>query len=105
MEKEILRLKGKYGYSIKAEVYIDTLQQDITENIDAFMDYENQDEKYDESFFKRYFVNVVICNRDLEGAPVIYQTGVVSDEENVPVDYFKSIARSEYIRFASVLVR
>ena len=41
----------------------------------------------------------------LEGAPVIYQTGVVSDEENVPVDYFKSIARSEYIRFASVLVR
>lgn len=40
-----------------------------------------------------------------EGVPVIYQTGVVSDENNVPVEYFKSIARSEYIRFASVLVR
>lgn len=40
-----------------------------------------------------------------EEAPVIYQTGVVADAENVPVEYFKSIARSEYIRFASVLVR
>lgn len=40
-----------------------------------------------------------------EGAPVIYQTGVVADEDNLPVEYFKSIARSEYIRFASVLVR
>ncbi|MVB10004.1 HTH-type transcriptional repressor DasR [Caprobacter fermentans] len=40
-----------------------------------------------------------------EGVPVLYQTGVVSDENNVPVEYFKSIARSEYIRFASVLLR
>ncbi len=40
-----------------------------------------------------------------EGAPVIYQTGVVADAENIPIEYFKSIARSEYIRFASILVR
>ncbi len=40
-----------------------------------------------------------------EGVPVIYQTGVVSDENNEPVEYFRSIARSEYIRFASVLMR
>lgn len=40
-----------------------------------------------------------------EGAPVIYQTGVVNDENNKPIEYFRSIARSEYIRFASVLIR
>lgn len=40
-----------------------------------------------------------------EGDPVIYQTGVVSDENNEPIEYFRSIARSEYIRFASVLLR
>ncbi|PKM50498.1 MAG: GntR family transcriptional regulator [Firmicutes bacterium HGW-Firmicutes-7] len=40
-----------------------------------------------------------------EGAPVIYQTGVVNDENNEPIEYFRSIARSEYIRFASVLIR
>ena len=40
-----------------------------------------------------------------EGTPVIYQTGVVVDDNGVPVEYFKSIARSEYIRFASELTR
>ncbi len=40
-----------------------------------------------------------------EGAPVFYQVGVVRDEGDAPVEYFKSIARSKYIRFASELIR
>jgi len=40
-----------------------------------------------------------------DGAAVIYRSGVAEDEEHVPIEYFKSIARSEYIRFASVLTR
>ncbi|NLY90451.1 MAG: GntR family transcriptional regulator [Firmicutes bacterium] len=40
-----------------------------------------------------------------EGTPVFYQTGVVFDDQGVPVEYFKSIARSDYIRFASELTR
>ncbi|RPF47814.1 GntR family transcriptional regulator [Hydrogenoanaerobacterium saccharovorans] len=38
-----------------------------------------------------------------ENAPVFYQSGVVFDQEKVPVEYFKAIVRSEYIRFVSTL--
>lgn len=40
-----------------------------------------------------------------EGDAVIYRSGVVSDGDGVPTEYFKSVARSEFIRFASVLTR
>lgn len=40
-----------------------------------------------------------------EGAPAIYQSGVIYDDGDTPVEHFKSIARSEYIQFASVLTR
>lgn len=40
-----------------------------------------------------------------ESAPVIYQSGVVSDDSGTPVEYFRLIARSEYIQFASMLMR
>lgn len=39
-----------------------------------------------------------------ENTPVIYQKGVVIDQNDVPVEYFKSLIRSEYVRFVSKLV-
>lgn len=39
------------------------------------------------------------------GQAVFYITGVVYDEQNEPVEYVKSITRSDRIRFASVLKR
>lgn len=39
------------------------------------------------------------------GTPVIYQSGITVDAEDVPFEYFKEITRSEYISFASELVR
>ncbi|TDT61869.1 Lon protease family protein [Fonticella tunisiensis] len=73
MEKEIEYLKDKYGYNKKIIEYINAVEQDITDNIDAFMDYENQYEKYDENFFKRYYVNIMVCNKGLKGAPVVFE--------------------------------
>lgn len=40
-----------------------------------------------------------------ENATALYQSGVVSDDKDVPVEYFSSIARPEFIKFASVLIR
>ena len=40
-----------------------------------------------------------------EGAPVIYQSGVTMDEQDVVFEYFKEITRSEYICYASELTR
>jgi predicted ATP-dependent protease len=70
---KINELKDKYGDNDKINDYLEDIKTDIIENIDAFMDYEGQEEKYDDSFFKRYFVNVMVCNEDVEGAPVIYE--------------------------------
>lgn len=40
-----------------------------------------------------------------EGSPVFLLTGVVKDEEDVPIEYFKSVVRADSVRFASVLTR
>jgi lon-related putative ATP-dependent protease len=73
ISKKINELKDKYGYNKKINDYLEDIKTDIIENIDAFMDYEGQEEKYDDSFFKRYYVNVMVCNGNVEGVPVIYE--------------------------------
>jgi GntR family transcriptional regulator len=40
-----------------------------------------------------------------EQSPVFLLTGVVNDEANVPIEYFKSVVRADSVRFASVLTR
>jgi len=40
-----------------------------------------------------------------QGDPVIFQSGIVFDDKEVIFEYFESITRSEYIRFASELKR
>jgi predicted ATP-dependent protease len=73
MTEKIENLKDKYSYNKKILVYLDLLKNDIIENIDAFMDNDSQDDKYDESFFKRYFINIIVSNRDVEGLPVVFE--------------------------------
>ncbi|KRQ86595.1 Lon protease [Caloramator mitchellensis] len=69
ISKRILNLKNKYGYNEKIVKYLDDLQKDVIENIDAFLGGEN--DQIDESFFKRYFVNVITCNKK-KGAPIVF---------------------------------
>lgn len=71
--ERIDRFKYKYGYNKKILDYLELLKGDIVENIDAFMDTEGGDEKYDDAFFKRYSVNVIVSNGDVEGLPVIFE--------------------------------
>lgn len=73
LSENIKYLMGKYGYNKKIVDYLENLKNDIIENIDAFMDYNRRDEKYDENFYKRYFINIIVCNKDVEGAPVIFE--------------------------------
>lgn len=39
----------------------------------------------------------------LEGGPLFFLTGVTEDYNGVPVEYFKSVARPDKVRFSSVL--
>ncbi|SKA83363.1 Lon-like ATP-dependent protease [Caloramator quimbayensis] len=63
----------EYGYNPKITDYLKDMQKDITENIDAFMDGDEANEKYDEEFYKRYYVNVIVSHDKNEGAPVIFE--------------------------------
>lgn len=38
-----------------------------------------------------------------EGTPVFFQSGIIYDEKNEPVEYFKNIVLSDHIRFVSEL--
>ena len=40
-----------------------------------------------------------------EGQPVFYLSGVSSDINDRPVEYFKSVVRADQVRFSSVLTR
>lgn len=73
MTEKIENLKDKYCYNKKIIEYLDLLKNDIIQNIEAFMDYDSQDDKYDDSFFKRYFINVIVSNKDVEGLPVVFE--------------------------------
>ena len=38
-----------------------------------------------------------------EGEPAFFQSGVIYDEEGVPIEYFKNVVLSQYVRFACEL--
>lgn len=73
VERKINELIEKYSYNSRIVEYLKDMQDDVIENIDAFMDYDEYDEKFDENFFKKYFVNIMVSNKEGEGAPVIYE--------------------------------
>lgn len=95
ISERIENFKYKYGYNKKIEEYLELLKVDLIENIDAFMDTENQDEKYDDAFFKRYFINVIVSNGDVEGVPVIF--------EDIP-EYHNLLGIVEYENKSGTLV-
>lgn len=51
--------------------YMELLHKDLKENIDMFLLDENEEE-YDEAFFKRYYVNIMTCSEG-NGMPVVYE--------------------------------
>ncbi|QCX32596.1 ATP-dependent protease [Caloramator sp. E03] len=71
--EKIKTLEEKYGYNPKVIEYLRDMERDIIENIDAFMDSEDIAEKYDDEFFKKYCVNIIVSNNEGEGAPVIFE--------------------------------
>jgi lon-related putative ATP-dependent protease len=73
LSDKIKLLKEKYIYNLKIVEYLKDLQEDIIENIEAFMEHDESDERYDEGFYKRYSVNIMVCNSNTIGAPVVFE--------------------------------
>ncbi|MFO7814176.1 MAG: AAA family ATPase [Halanaerobiales bacterium] len=83
IEPKIENLKEKYGDIEEIIQYLERVKKDITQNLDKFK--KNGDaskqkniaqlfqQKDDGSFFIRYKVNLIVDNKELEGAPVIFE--------------------------------
>ncbi len=72
-------LRYKYDKSQDIISYLDDVQQDIINNLDKFND-DNKDNKSpmsiksgNKDFFLRYQINLLVDNKELDGAPVIYE--------------------------------
>ncbi len=69
-------LQNSYAKNDEAVKYIDDVQESILENLDKFVEAKNSANMPPEAqfameqFFKRYEVNIMVSNKDLEGAPV-----------------------------------
>src|SRR6056297_2450541 len=83
IEPRIKNLQDKYSDVKDIVQYLEKVKYDITQNLDKFKDSEDQpqkqklaklfEQKDDSSFFIRYKVNLLINNKDTEGAPVIVE--------------------------------
>lgn len=73
LSQAVEALKSKYDYNDKIVRYFEELQQDISDNMDAFMEHDTQEDGYDEAFYKRYTVNIMVCNKKNDSIPVIYE--------------------------------
>ena len=75
-------LKIKFEDCEQIKDYLTAVQGDIIDNLGKFKQSSGKDkpapipmlQQDSESFFKRYKVNLLVENRDLEGAPVIFET-------------------------------
>ena len=78
----INNLKRKYDNCEQIQSYLAAVQEDIIENLDKFKKTSGNSkaapipmlEQDTESFFKRYRINLLVGNKQLEGAPVIFET-------------------------------
>lgn len=71
----IAALLENFGFNDKTRRYIDQLKKDIVENIGAFLESEEKEKKdkeLEKLFFRRYEVNVLVCNNADKGAPVVF---------------------------------
>lgn len=67
---KINKFINKYSYNDKIVQYLKDLQNDLINNIDAFM--QDDENTLEDDYFKKYYVNIITCNKE-EGAPVIYE--------------------------------
>jgi len=78
----IENLKMKYDDCEDIKNYLMDVQEDIIENVDQFK--QNDDgqqsspfamfQQDNESFFRRYRINLLVDNKDAEGAPVVFES-------------------------------
>jgi len=72
-------LQSSYAKNEEAVKYIDEVQESILENLGRFAESKNtpnlppEAKQALEQFFKRYEVNIMVSNKDIEGAPVIVE--------------------------------
>jgi len=93
-------LKEKYTDAEEVSEYLNEMQEDVIENLNAFRtDEEEQMILWDtgkaERSFRRYQVNVIIDNSEAKGAPVVY--------EDLPM-FQNLVGRIEYISQMGTLV-
>ncbi len=73
-------LKRKYSKCKEIKEYLNDVQEDIIENINKFKNKKDKNSSPfpmmngKEDFFKRYKINLLVDNKDKEGAPVIYES-------------------------------
>jgi lon-related putative ATP-dependent protease len=74
-------LKEKYAEFPRVIEYLEAVQEDILINLEDFKDHSTQQPspipgmrpQYQEPSFERYAVNVLVDNKDIEGAPVVFE--------------------------------
>jgi lon-related putative ATP-dependent protease len=73
-------LREKYGKFPKVVDYLDAVREDILENLEDFKDQQPQQSPIpglkiprQEPSFERYEVNVLVDNKETEGAPVVFE--------------------------------
>ena len=80
----IEKLKEKYDDIEEIQQYLDRVKHDITQNLDKFKQRDEdsqqqgiaqlfQKQQDDGSFFVRYKINLIVDNKELDGAPVIFE--------------------------------
>lgn len=75
ISKQINKLKHAYPSSNKLQLYFEAMLKDIRENVDAFIKQESGSEEAgtEDSILKRYQINLVVDNNQVQGAPVVYE--------------------------------
>ena len=72
LSHRIRNIIDKYGEgNVQLIRYMELLERDMKDNIDQFL-IDADDEEYDESFYKRYYINIMCCSQ-CEGMPVVYE--------------------------------
>lgn len=73
ISRQIDSLRHSYPKSPQLQDYFDDMRLDIQRNIDMFLKSETrQDDAYVDNCLKRYQINLIVDNAELQGAPIIY---------------------------------
>lgn len=77
ISRQINKLKHAYPKSLRLQNYFDVMQNDMRDNVDAFLKPEDSTEEplnsVDSALFRRYQINLIVDHTDLHGAPVVYE--------------------------------